>query len=148
MDINVLLWGKSPSRTSMLRFLDHTQLDTHTESVELLWTRDQLGAEVATHTTHTKHKKRISMPSAGFEPAIPATERPMTYALDGMATWMGGSLLCRQHILTLGVTFVVKFNLKIEKRLVYNLLMKLSFSQTQHSKHCSQCYSHTVNAAT
>jgi hypothetical protein len=26
------------------------------------------------------------MPSAGFEPAIPATERPQTYALDCVAT--------------------------------------------------------------
>jgi hypothetical protein len=29
------------------------------------------------------------MPSAGFEPAIPVTKRPMTYALDGAATGFG-----------------------------------------------------------
>jgi hypothetical protein len=31
------------------------------------------------NTTH-KHKTQISMPRAGFEPAIPATKRPQTYA--------------------------------------------------------------------
>jgi hypothetical protein len=30
------------------------------------------------------------MPSAGFEPAIPATKRPQTYALDSAATGIGG----------------------------------------------------------
>jgi hypothetical protein len=29
------------------------------------------------------------MPSEGFEPAIPATKRPQTYALDRAATWIG-----------------------------------------------------------
>jgi hypothetical protein len=29
------------------------------------------------------------MPSAGFEPAIPATKRPQTYALDSAATGIG-----------------------------------------------------------
>jgi hypothetical protein len=29
------------------------------------------------------------MPSAGFEPAIPATKRPQTYALDRAATGIG-----------------------------------------------------------
>jgi hypothetical protein len=30
------------------------------------------------------------MPSAGYEPAIPATKRPQTYALDRAATGIGG----------------------------------------------------------
>jgi hypothetical protein len=29
------------------------------------------------------------MPSVGFEPAIPASERPKTHALDGAATGIG-----------------------------------------------------------
>jgi len=29
------------------------------------------------------------MPSAGFEPAIPASERPLSYTLDGAATGIG-----------------------------------------------------------
>jgi len=40
-----------------------------------LWTNDQLVAETATFTTHNKHKRRTSMPSAVFEPAIPAIKR-------------------------------------------------------------------------
>ena len=48
--------------------------------------RDQLVAETATYATHNKQKRRKSMPSAGFEPAIPAMERPQTYVLDRVAT--------------------------------------------------------------
>jgi hypothetical protein len=54
--------------------------------VQPLWTSDQLVAETATYTTHNKHKKRASMPSARFEPAIPAIQRLQTYALDRTAT--------------------------------------------------------------
>ena len=36
--------------------------------------------------THITHKRQTSMPSAGFEPSIPASERPQTYALDPAAT--------------------------------------------------------------
>ena len=49
-------------------------------------TSDQLVAEDATYTTHNKHKRRTFMPSAGFEPAIPALERPQMYGLDRTAT--------------------------------------------------------------
>ena len=33
-------------------------------------------------TTHNTHKIHTSMRSAGFEPAIPAAERPLTHALN------------------------------------------------------------------
>jgi hypothetical protein len=39
------------------------------------------------------------MPSAGFEPAIPATKRPQTYALDRAATGIGGKTRNAFHIL-------------------------------------------------
>jgi hypothetical protein len=61
----------------MLRFLDHTQLDTHkntyihTGPVGRLWMSDQPVAEAATYATQNKHNRRTSMPSMGFEPAIP-----------------------------------------------------------------------------
>jgi hypothetical protein len=61
---------------------------THTirHTVGLLWTSDQPVAEAwATH----KHKRQASIPSAGFEPVIPATKRPQTYALDRAATGIG-----------------------------------------------------------
>ena len=46
----------------------------HTHPVGLLWTSDQLVAEAATYTSHNKHKRRTSMPSARFELAIPAVK--------------------------------------------------------------------------
>jgi hypothetical protein len=36
--------------------------------------RDQPIVEAATYTTHNKHKRRISMLSAAFKPAIPTIE--------------------------------------------------------------------------
>jgi hypothetical protein len=55
----------------------------------LLCTSDQHVAEAATYTTHSKHKTRTSMPSVGFEPAIPAIKRLQTYALERTATGIG-----------------------------------------------------------
>jgi hypothetical protein len=37
-------------------------------------------------TTHSTHKRQTSMPPAGFEPTIPASERPKTHALDRATT--------------------------------------------------------------
>lgn len=45
---------------------------------------DQPVALAATSATHKKHKRRTSMPSAGFEPAIPAIEQ--TLAFDRLVT--------------------------------------------------------------
>jgi len=43
--------------------------------------------------TRYTHKSQISTPPAGFEPAIPASERPQTHALDRPATGVS-SLFC------------------------------------------------------
>jgi hypothetical protein len=51
-----------------------------------VWTSDQLVAEAATYTTC---KKQTSIPSAGFEPAIPAVRRLQTYASDCTAARIG-----------------------------------------------------------
>ena len=58
----------------------HTHTHTHTQYGRNPQTSDQLVAETATYTKHNKRKSRISMPLAGFEPAIPAIERSQTYA--------------------------------------------------------------------
>jgi hypothetical protein len=55
-----------------------SQSDTP-HSVGLLWPARSRG------TTHSTHKRQISMAPAGFEPALQASERPQTYALDGAA---------------------------------------------------------------
>jgi len=58
-------------------------------TVGLHWTSDQLVAETSTSTTHNTHKRQASMSPAGFEPAIPASERPESHALDRAATGVG-----------------------------------------------------------
>ena len=40
-------------------------------------------------TTYNTHNRQTSMSSEGFEPAIPANERPQTYALDSAAAGTG-----------------------------------------------------------
>ena len=83
---NFVVWCNIPSgalAASLLGLRAHAQLEKHNDalhSVGLLWTSDQLFADSATYTTHNKHKGRKSMTPAGFEPVIPASERPQTHA--------------------------------------------------------------------
>jgi hypothetical protein len=56
-------------------------------SVVLLWTSDR-----PVLTTHGTHARQTSMPPAGFEPAIPASERPHTHTLDRAAAGSGAVL--------------------------------------------------------
>ena len=37
-------------------------------------------------TTHNTHKRQTSLPLAGFEPIILASEKPQTHAFDRVAT--------------------------------------------------------------
>ena len=53
-------------------------------SVGLLWKSDRPGEETSTWQ-HTP-SQQTSMPPAGFEPAIPASERPQTHASDRVTT--------------------------------------------------------------
>jgi len=47
-------------------------------------------------TTHNTHNRQTFMTPEGFEPAIPASERPQTHALDHAATGVGiGVIYCR-----------------------------------------------------
>jgi len=46
-------------------------------------------AETSTCTTHDTHNRKTSMSPAGFEPAIPANERPQNHALDIAETGIG-----------------------------------------------------------
>jgi hypothetical protein len=40
-------------------------------------------------TAHNIYKRQTSVPSAGFEPTVPASEHLKTHALDHMATGIG-----------------------------------------------------------
>jgi hypothetical protein len=60
-------------------------------SVGLFWTSDQSETETS---DNTQHSQGTNIPApAGFEPAIPASERSQTHALDGAATGIGHTLL-------------------------------------------------------
>jgi hypothetical protein len=67
----------------------HTQTNTHTYPVGLLWTSDKLVAETATDTTHNKHRRRISISIAGFEPETPTIKWLQSIFYDRAATEIG-----------------------------------------------------------
>jgi hypothetical protein len=47
---------------------------------------DQLVTEDAINTTNNKNKRRTSVPSVGFEPAVPDIKLQQTYTFVHMAT--------------------------------------------------------------
>jgi len=55
-------------------------------SVEFLWTSDQPDAETSYLSAHNIHERQTFITPAGFEPTIPASERPQTHGLDRAAT--------------------------------------------------------------
>jgi len=70
------IWGNSPTRAhdaSLLRFLDHTH--THKPGRTPL---EEWSAHHRSCYLHNTHKRPKSMPSAGFEPTIPAIKRLQT----------------------------------------------------------------------
>jgi len=62
-------------------------------------------------TTQTIHKKQASMPPAGFGPAIPASEKPPTDALDCAATGVS-SYVYQDYQFTFSAVQLDSFNLK------------------------------------
>ena len=84
------LWRDSPQwvmASSFTRFLDHTQWRTTIDKTPL----DELSARRRDFylTTHNTHNSQTSVPFVGFEPTIPAGERPQTYVLDRAVTGTG-----------------------------------------------------------
>jgi len=55
---------------------------------------DQHAAEGATYTTHNKHNRRTSMPSAVSEHTIPAVKRQQTYTLECTTIAIGLTNTC------------------------------------------------------
>jgi len=79
---------------SFLKFLEHIQRRTTVGRTPLHeWSARRRDLYLTTHNTHNR---QTSMPLVGFEPTIPAGERPQTYALDRAATGTGQR---RCHIL-------------------------------------------------
>ena len=80
-------WARASSLT---RFLDHTQRRITVGRTPLdEWSARRRDLYLTTHNTHNR---QTSMPPVGFEPTIPASERPQTYALDRAATETGYNL--------------------------------------------------------
>jgi hypothetical protein len=76
----------------LLRFLNHKQLDTHGRTPLDEWSARRRGLYLHRTTQHI-NTRHISMPSAGFEPAIPAPKRQQTYALARAATGIDVTLV-------------------------------------------------------
>ena len=87
-------WARA---SSFMRLLDHTQRRTTVCRTPLdEWSAHRRDLYLTTHNTHSR---QTSMAPMGFEPAIPASERPQTYALDRAATGtvavVSGSIMYR-----------------------------------------------------
>ena len=86
------LWHCGPARAmaSFFRFLDHTKRLTIVGRTPLdEWSARRRDLYL---TTHNSHMGQTSIPPAGFETAIPASERPQTDALDRADTGIGPHL--------------------------------------------------------
>jgi hypothetical protein len=59
-------------------------------------------------TTNDTHNRQTSMPSSGFVPTIPASERPQTHVLDRAATGRAGVLDTQRKLLWLLLLFLYK----------------------------------------
>jgi hypothetical protein len=79
----------------MIRSLHHTQ--THTTVGRTPLDEGSALRRDLYLTTQTLYKRQTSMPPVGFEPAIPASARPQTYALERAAIGIGegGCLLSK-----------------------------------------------------
>ena len=78
----------------LLIFEDSRSYSDTPHSVGLLWMSDQPVAETSTCKTRNIYKKLTSIVSAVFEPAIPASERLQTHALDRAASGIVGKMIC------------------------------------------------------
>ena len=71
--------GATTHSGPLWRMHDDTSDTSH--SVWLLWKSDQPVAQTSPWQQNTLNKRQTSMLPAGFEPTIPAIERPQTHAL-------------------------------------------------------------------
>ena len=85
------------SRWHIIRHI-HTHTHTPSRTPPNEWS---VVAEAAPNSTHNKHKRRICIIAAGFEPANPTIERAQTYALDCTATGISFRHLPRYDIINI-----------------------------------------------
>ena len=80
---------------------------------------DELSADL---TTHNPYKRQTSMLPAGFEPAIPASERPQNDVLDRAVTGFGHFRLLLRLIMS-GVSIPIDFHEAVLNRV--NILLTM-----------------------
>jgi len=91
VDISFFFMAQQPlvGQGLLITEASRSQSDT-SQSIRLLWTSDRPDAETCTFTTQKTHKRQTPMTPAGFEPAIPASDRPQNHALERATTAIGG----------------------------------------------------------
>jgi len=78
-------------RGSLLHLITLKDTLTHSQSVEILWTRDWPIAEASTWQ-HVTFIMQTYLAPAGLEPAIPAREWPQTHSLNRTVTGNGNNV--------------------------------------------------------
>ena len=132
-------------------FLDHTQRHSTVDRISL----DELSARRRDLylTTHNTHNRQTSMPPVGFEPTISAGQRPLTYALDRVATGTGDKIYLLHHNLT-STSFDLNHHHHLERSSPTSTVNKLKFHKrkrftlryaTLHCKRYIYIYIHTNN---
>jgi hypothetical protein len=111
-------------------------------SVGLLWTSDQPDAGTSTWQ-HNTRKRQTSMPSMGFEPAIPASERPQTHALGRAATGSGYLVRIGHHLILFCPSHCIKIFMRSLSRCVLYIQSILSLHFISHHS-----YSHLFSFCT
>jgi hypothetical protein len=101
-----------------MRFLAHTTL-SRTPMDE--WSARRKGLYLTTHNTQTQ----TSMLPVGFEPAIPASERPQTHALDRAATGISTPHTLVKIVQNTTISFCVSWH-PVSAKLMLNTNVKLS----------------------
>jgi hypothetical protein len=96
----------------------HSMTNTYTHSVGFLWTSDKPIAVTSTWR-HNTHNRQTSMAPAGFEPAIPASERPHTHTLDRADP----------------VVSILYTSLEF-RCILFQLMHKVNLKKNAHSKFC------------
>jgi hypothetical protein len=78
-------------------------------------------------TTNNIHKRQTAMPSEGFRPAIPASERRETYPLDRAATWIGFNRYYNYKIIRGRLSTTARLKIEWDLILLLTLLLHLTF---------------------
>jgi hypothetical protein len=98
--------------------LTHTHTHTHTHTLgRTPWDQGPASCpDFYLHNSQHSQKTDIQGPPVGFEPTIPASERPRTHALDRAATGIGNWKLA-----------ILKYYSKLLLRINCSIIRKLSF---------------------